>query len=343
MLGIALKKAYPNAKIEVFNAGISGHRTTDALARIDRDVLARKPHLVAVMFGLNDIVARDRKLYRDNLATIVARGRRSGAAVVLCTLNSVYPNDPRPQSTVAEFSQIVRDLARQKSVLVADCFRAYEDIRSQSPTEWMLLMSEDIHPCMDGDKLFAKTVAETIAGKPISLADVPPPADTLQFSLARLKAGQPVSVIAMPPYDRVIRDVLAELFPRATIDVTTWPVDGQSLSAMVKWSEGIRNRKPNLVVMAVPASADAKDVESFIRQYHWIRSNCVGYAHAVWDVVPILPSVTAPLAPGERERAELARRVIVGGDVEYVDRKPDDARSAREILLEWLRQREAAP
>jgi lysophospholipase L1-like esterase len=83
MLGIALRKTYPKAKLEVFNAGISGNTTARALARLDRDVLALKPHLVVVMFGLNDITLQQPKKYHDDLCAIVRRCRSGGAAVVL--------------------------------------------------------------------------------------------------------------------------------------------------------------------------------------------------------------------------------------------------------------------
>lgn len=36
-------------------AGISGNTTAAGLARIDKDVIARQPHLVEVMFGMNDV------------------------------------------------------------------------------------------------------------------------------------------------------------------------------------------------------------------------------------------------------------------------------------------------
>lgn len=55
MLPIALKRLCPNAQIEVFNAGVSGNSTVDGMNRLDSDVLAHKPHLVTVMFGLNDM------------------------------------------------------------------------------------------------------------------------------------------------------------------------------------------------------------------------------------------------------------------------------------------------
>ncbi len=52
MLGIALQQAYPQAKLELHNAGVSGNTAAAGLARLDRDVLACKPHLVVVMFDL---------------------------------------------------------------------------------------------------------------------------------------------------------------------------------------------------------------------------------------------------------------------------------------------------
>jgi acyl-CoA thioesterase-1 len=343
MLGIALKRAYPDAKLEIYNAGISGNRSAAGLVRLDRDVLAHRPHLVVVMFGLNDIRQGNRQAYRDNLKTIVDRCRKAGAAVVLCTLNSVYPNEVRPMPAVTEYSQMVRDVAEAASVPVADCFKRYEEIRAQNPTEWMLLMSETIHPCMEGHKLFAETVAETIAGTRVSLADVPPPADALRFTLARLKAGQPVHVIAMKPYDTIIRDVLLQQFPGAEVQVTPWPVEGQSLAAIVEWAKSIRQRKPNLVVAAVPADAAASDEESFIRDYQWVVSWSLPFDRAKWDFVPILPTATGPVSEDDLPRVELARRMIVGRDFEYVDRKKGDTRPAREILLEWMREHAAEP
>ena len=55
MLGIALKQIHPKADVTMINAGISGHTTVNALARIDRDVISHQPDVVTVMFGLNDV------------------------------------------------------------------------------------------------------------------------------------------------------------------------------------------------------------------------------------------------------------------------------------------------
>ena len=66
------------------NAGRSGDTTVTALARLDRDVLARNPRVVIVLLGGNDFL---RRMPTDdtfrNLSTIVERIRARGAAVVL--------------------------------------------------------------------------------------------------------------------------------------------------------------------------------------------------------------------------------------------------------------------
>jgi lysophospholipase L1-like esterase len=77
----------------VVNRGIGGERTDQALKRLDRDVLALKPHIVAIMYGHNDShVDRGRKdqpisteEYEKNLRRIVAAVRKAGARPVLMT------------------------------------------------------------------------------------------------------------------------------------------------------------------------------------------------------------------------------------------------------------------
>ena len=336
MLGIAIGKIYPKAQIQMINAGISGHTTSQGLARMEKDVIAHKPQLVVVMFGMNDVVRTEPKAFESNLRTIVTRARASGAVVVLCTPNSVYPNETRPMARLAEFADTVRDVAGDLSVRLADCFAAYEDVRREDVTRWRLLMSETIHPGMNGHKLFAEVIAESISGQRVSLSGEEPPADALWFTLKRLGEKQPLDVIAMPPFDRIVPDALRGLFPEAEIRVTTWPVEGQSLAAIEQWGRGIRKQRPHLVVVAVPADREAEDEETFIRLYNWVLNWSVDFGRVQWDLVPILPSVARTLTDEERQREELARRIITGMDTRWVQRPAGDVRPPAEIVSDWI-------
>jgi lysophospholipase L1-like esterase len=68
----------------ILNRGLSGDTTGDALARLERDVLAQDPRVVLVCLGGNDMLRRmpvDQQF--DNLRTIVRRIQDRGALVVL--------------------------------------------------------------------------------------------------------------------------------------------------------------------------------------------------------------------------------------------------------------------
>jgi hypothetical protein len=327
----------------MINAGISGNTTSQGLARMQRDVLAHRPQLVVVMYGMNDVVRTEPDRFRANLREIVERSRESGAAVVLSTPNSVYPNAPRPMARLGQFAQIVRDVAADLSVRLADCFSAYEDLRREDVTEWRLLMSETIHPGMNGHKKFAEVITHAISGREVSLADEKPPADAFRFTFQRLGAKQPLDVVAMPPYDRIVPEALRRTFPDAEIRVTVWPVEGQSLAAIEEWGKGVRGRKPHLVVVAVPDGCGPDDEETFIRSYNWVLNWSVDFGQARWDLLPILPSVAGTLNDDELKREALARRIIMGIDTRWIEREPGDGRSATEIVADWIAdQRKAA-
>lgn len=336
MLGLALQKAYPKAKVEMINAGISGHTTVNALSRIEKDVIARKPDLVVVMFGMNDVARVKLEAFQENLRTIVGRCLNAGSAVVLCTPNSVYENPTRPNARLQELSQRVRQVASERKLSVVDCYESWQELRRKGETEWALIMSDDIHPNMNGHKRFAELVAGTISGKDVSLGNVDPPADALDTTFNRLKSRQPVKLIAIPPYDKLLPDVLRLHFPEAQFEITAWPVEGESVAELREWAKHIRGMAPHLVVVAVPGSATDETTDAYIRNYEWVLNWSFHFGRREWDVLPILPTVTGPVLESEREHLTLARQIVIGKDVQHIDRRVDDARLTKEILTEWV-------
>ncbi|MEO8494657.1 MAG: GDSL-type esterase/lipase family protein [Planctomycetota bacterium] len=336
MLGLALQKAYPQADVEMINAGISGHTTVNALARIENDVLAKQPHLVVVMFGMNDVTRVPLAEFRENTRTIASRCLDSGAAVVLCTPNSVYDNAARPNDRLAEFSQAVRDVATALKLPLVDCFAQWKQLRADDPTRWMLMMSDTIHPNMNGHRRFAEIMAKTISGREVSLNDAAPLSDALHHTFDQLQSQKSVKLIASAPYDEIFLAALREHFPDAQIELTKWPVARQTLAEISEWAKQIRGLQPDLVVPAIPADVSSPDNESFIRDYEWVLNWSFQFAGRPWDVVPVVPSVANNLPAESQTFVDLARQIAIGKDVRFIDRSPDDARSAREIVHAWI-------
>ena len=324
MLQIALQKLHPQANITVRNAGISGDTSKGGLVRLERDVLVHKPHLVTIMFGMNDLVRVPAADFVANMRQIIRRCHDANAEVVLCTQNSIVNTPQRPMAKLAEYSQAIRDLANAESVGLADCFSAYEAVRAKDPVEWNLLLSDAIHPNMDGHKLFAETITQTITGQSISLRDEPPPSNPLAHSFKLLGEGKQLSVLAMPPYDQQIEPALKKLHPDAQIIVKPWPTGGKTLTELETAAKAVRAMKPNLVLIAVPGQLTEKTPQTFHQHYAWIMNWSLSFGTQDWDVVVALPE------KAEAHHAELTRRLVRAQDLSFIDPTSGD------VLEKWL-------
>lgn len=342
MLQVALQKLHPNANITVRNAGISGDTSKGGLARLDRDVLAHKPHLVTIMFGMNDLVRVPVADFVKNMTDIIKRCRDAGAEVVLCTQNSIVDSPQRPVSKLAEYSQAIRDLAKVELLGVADCNAAFEAVRAKDQLEWSLLLSDAIHPNMDGHKLFAETIAKTITGKDVSLRDEPPPPNPLAHTLKRLGEGKPVTVFAMPPYDQHIEAALKKRHPNAQITVKPWSTEGKTLTDLENTARAVRTMKPDLVIIAVPGTLAEKRPQDFHQHYSWIMNWSLSFGSQEWDVVVAPPSTAKPqLSVEEQEHEAFARRLIKAQDLSMIERAAGDAIPLPELLAKWLSAQKA--
>jgi hypothetical protein len=199
--------------------------------------------------------------------------------------------------------QAVRDLARDEKVPLADCYRAYQELRKSNPAEWSLLLSDEIHPNMDGHKLMATTIAETISGKPVALTDVGPPQPAIPHTLELLRVKKQIRVVAMPPFDELIGPALQSIEPAARVEVTKWDVSGKSLAEIQQSAKIIREKKPDLVIVAVPPEATDGPAGDFHHSFAWVLNWSLSFGRQEWDCFAVSPSVVNPhLSPAQAER-----------------------------------------
>lgn len=345
MLGIALRAAYPQAKLTMVNAGISGHTTKLGLDRLQRDVLDKRPHLVTIMFGLNDMVRGSAAEYQANLREIIRRVRDANAETLLCTPNGVIDSSGRPNAKLAEFCDALRAVGRELDVPVADCYAAYGEFQQRDPLAWRLLLSDAIHPNMDGHKFLAVEIARTISGQKADLSTVGPPAEPLAHVRQQLAAGKPLRVVAMTPFDEPVRAALAAVAPTAKLEIIPWPAAGQSLAQIVEFGGKVRGLKPDLVVVAIPADATANagapQQESAIQGYSATLNAALSFGLQEWDVIGLSPrlAAAAPRSAAEQTQDDFARRLIAAQDLTLVDRPANSQATAEQLLVEWFRER----
>ncbi len=337
MLEIAIKLAIPKANVTVINAGISGHTTQNGLDRLDRDVLSKKPDLVTVSFGLNDMTRIAEDQFRKNLETIVARCREAKADVVLCTPNAVINTGGRPTEKLERYCEVIRVTARDLKLAVCDQYRAGDAQRSKDAWDWRLTLSDEIHPNMDGHKLMAEELCRTITGNSVSLKDVGPPTPVISKTLDLAKQSKPIRVLAMPPFDTLIGPELKRRHPNAVVEVTVWPTEGKSLVELEQAAkQTVRAMKPDLVVLAIPRAATVDSDEQFVNLYSWVMNWSLSFGLQEWDCFVVHPSVVMPGPSAPRDN--LIRELVKAQHLSLVDREAGDAASVEDLLAKWLAQ-----
>jgi len=91
MIRDSLSARYPG--IRVIGAGISGNKVPDLQRRLERDVLSKRPTLVVVYIGINDVwhsilpghSGTPAGEYESGLTDIITKIKDAGARVILCT------------------------------------------------------------------------------------------------------------------------------------------------------------------------------------------------------------------------------------------------------------------
>lgn len=336
MLGIAIKKAIPQADLTMVNAGISGNTTANALARIARDVLKQRPDLVTVMFGLNDMGKLSLKQYQDNLRRIVKFCHGVGSEVLLCTPNAVLPGKGHPKDKLAQYCAMVQEVGKEMQVPVCDCNKKMDVLGEQNPQELRLMMSNEIHPNMAGHKKMAELIAASITGKIVSLNDVMPPELAIPHTKTKLEKSQPIHIIAMPPLDTMIQSAISQIAPKSQLKVTSWETKGKTRRQIETDAKVmIRSQKPDLVLLAIPREAKFNSREEFIDSFIWTMNYSLNFGKGGWDCVVFHPDVFAPSLT-EPEYDQLTRQLVKGQDLTLVDRKPNQTVKANEIVLQWL-------
>jgi lysophospholipase L1-like esterase len=112
-------------KIEVIPAGVSGNTSKDMLARLERDVLSKKPDWMTLSCGVNDVwhgangVPLDG--YKQNITSIVEQATNAGIKVVILTATMIREDQPNDlnQKLIA-YNAFLHDLAQQKGLPIAD-------------------------------------------------------------------------------------------------------------------------------------------------------------------------------------------------------------------------------
>lgn len=172
-------------KAEPVPAGISGHKSDQMLARLDKDVLSKKPQWMTLSCGVNDVwhgprgVPLDdamtksgtyddkvaaRGTYKKNITAIIDQAQAAGVKPVMLTATVIQENlDSKENGLLAPYNDFLRDLAKEKHLPLADLNTMFQErIKAENKPNVKVLTSDGVHMNVAGNKLMAIGVLQAL-------------------------------------------------------------------------------------------------------------------------------------------------------------------------------------
>ena len=175
-------KAEYGTEVTVINAGIGGNFSDDGLARIQADVLDKKPDFCCVMLGTHDVTnarkgqeALDK--YEQNMKEIISKLQAQKIEVVLMTPGMLcsrgvkgfkggwwfihkYYESLQKGGKMDQYVDAMRKVANEMNVPVADAYAEWKRLEKSGVDTTAMLVNGMNHPDADAHKIFADKLYE---------------------------------------------------------------------------------------------------------------------------------------------------------------------------------------
>jgi len=167
-------------KIVPIPAGVGGNTSVDMLARLDKDVLSKKPDWVTVSCGVNDVWHGANggvplEPYEKNITSIVDQAQAAGIKVVILTSTVIDEdlNNDNNKKLVA-YNDFLHQLAKARNLPIAEEGEAFQAaIKTTPPSPGTKLLTNDgVHPNSDGNQLMAAVLLQAFGATPPQMEQV---------------------------------------------------------------------------------------------------------------------------------------------------------------------------
>jgi lysophospholipase L1-like esterase len=187
-LPLLVRQALGSRAPACINAGVAGDTAAGMKKRLERDVLSRRPTLVALSVGINDVLRKVAPAdYEADVLAISDRLKRDGIPLLLLTPTPLGPKHQEAEPRLAEYIEILRRLAARQAYAVAE-------VRSLMNGGQGLLEPDQVHLTFEGYRVMARAVLDALGHKgiavPAELNLAPMPGVVREWKIRALPDGE---------------------------------------------------------------------------------------------------------------------------------------------------------
>lgn len=159
---------------ELFGAGIGGNKIYDLYLRLEEDVLSKKPDVVFIYVGINDVwhktsgTGTDIDRYEKFYNTLITKIEAAGAKVIVCTptvIGEKKDNANAQDKDLNAYAEIVRKVAAARNCTLVDLQKVFADYINQNNAQNLekgILTTDGVHLNDKGNQLVADAMLEKI-------------------------------------------------------------------------------------------------------------------------------------------------------------------------------------
>jgi lysophospholipase L1-like esterase len=166
-----LKEMYAKAgnTSELIGAGIGGNKVYDLFLRIEDDVLSKKPDVVVIYVGVNDVwhkasygTGTDADKFTKFYVALIKKMQSQGIKLILTTpaaIGEKTDHSNQQDGDLNQYSKIIRDLAKEHKCGLVDLrkeFLAYNFANNPENKAQGILTTDRVHLNEAGNKLVAE-------------------------------------------------------------------------------------------------------------------------------------------------------------------------------------------
>lgn len=166
-----IKQQLDPMQYELLGAGVGGDKVYDLYLRLEDDVLQKKPDLVLIYVGINDVwhklgarTGTDYAKYLKFYQALINKIQANGSKIVLCTptvIGEQKDGSNEVDSDLNTYAAGVRELAIKNKLPLCDlrkAFLAYEATNNLENKEKGVLTTDRVHLNATGNQLVAETM-----------------------------------------------------------------------------------------------------------------------------------------------------------------------------------------
>lgn len=163
-----------SGQYELIGSGVGGNKVYDLYLRLEEDVLAKKPSVVVIYVGINDVwhktsgVGTDIEKYERFYTAIIKKLQAKKIKVAVCTPTVIgeKKNNSNPQDAdLNAYSGVIRKLADEYHCILIELhkvFAEYENSNNKDDAEKGVLTTDRVHLNDKGNRLVADEMIKSL-------------------------------------------------------------------------------------------------------------------------------------------------------------------------------------